>query len=127
MKENIKNQILESAKIKNKIVEDGVEQIEKAAEEAGVKDFADSFPNKLQTIVGESGIKLSGGQRQRIAIARALLKNAPILFLDEATSALDNITERKIQNSISSLMKNKTCLKSSEMQRKVVFSHYWQN
>ena len=85
-------------------------EIEKAADEAGVNEFAKSLPNKLQTIVGESGIKLSGGQRQRIAIARAILKNAPILLLDEATSALDNLTEQKIQTSISNLMQNRTSL-----------------
>ena len=78
--------------------------------EAGVKEFSDSLPERLETIVGESGFKLSGGQRQRIAIARAILKNAPILLLDEATSALDNITEQKIQTSITKLMKNKTSL-----------------
>ena len=83
-------------------------EILNAAEEAGVNEFANSFPNKLDTIVGESGVKLSGGQRQRIAIARAILKNAPILLFDEATSALDNLTEQKIQNSINKLMKNKT-------------------
>jgi subfamily B ATP-binding cassette protein MsbA len=85
-------------------------EIEKAANEAGVNEFTNSMPNKLNTIVGEGGIKLSGGQRQRIAIARALLKNAPILLLDEATSALDNLTEQKIQYSINQLMKNKTSL-----------------
>ena len=86
------------------------EQVEKAAEEAGVNEFLFSLPNKLKTIVGESGIKLSGGQRQRVAIARAILKNAPILLLDEATSALDNITEKNIQSSISKLTQNKTSL-----------------
>jgi len=85
-------------------------EVEKAATEAGVNEFANSMPNKLNTIIGEGGIKLSGGQRQRIAIARALLKNAPILLLDEATSALDNLTEQKIQHSINRLMKNKTSL-----------------
>ena len=85
-------------------------EVEKAADEAGVNEFANSLPNKLKTIVGESGIKLSGGQRQRIAIARAILKNAPILLLDEATSALDNLTEQKIQTSISNLMQNRTSL-----------------
>ncbi len=84
--------------------------INKAADESGVNEFANSLPDKLNTIVGESGIKLSGGQRQRIAIARAMLKNAPILLLDEATSALDNITEKKIQISIANLMKNRTSL-----------------
>ena len=86
------------------------EELEKAADEAGVNDFANSFPEKLQTVVGESGVKLSGGQRQRIAIARAIIKQAPILLFDEATSALDNITEQKIQTSIKKLMKNKTSL-----------------
>ena len=85
-------------------------QIEKAAEEAGVNEFANSLPLKLKTVVGESGIKLSGGQRQRIAIARVILKNAPILLLDEATSALDNLTEKKIQFSIKKLMENRTSL-----------------
>ena len=87
-----------------------LEEINIAAEKAGVNEFSDTLPNKLNTIVGESGIKLSGGQRQRIAIARAILKNSPILLLDEATSALDNLTEQKIQNSISNLMQNKTSL-----------------
>ena len=85
-------------------------EVETVADEAGVNEFAKSLPNKLKTIVGESGIKLSGGQRQRIAIARAILKNAPILLLDEATSALDNLTEQKIQTSISNLMQNRTSL-----------------
>tara|TARA_B100000427_G_scaffold326222_1_gene334474 strand:- start:1614 stop:3050 length:1437 start_codon:yes stop_codon:yes gene_type:complete len=84
--------------------------VNKAAEEAGVNEFAKLLPLKLKTVVGESGVKLSGGQRQRIAIARAILKNAPILLLDEATSALDNLTEQKIQTSISQLMKNKTSI-----------------
>ena len=84
--------------------------IQKAAIDAGVDEFANLLPNKLKTIVGESGLKLSGGQRQRIAIARAILKNAPILLLDEATSALDNLTEKKIQSSIQKLMQKKTSL-----------------
>ena len=98
------------ANIKYGNLEASTQEVESAAEEAGVKDFADSFPNKLQTIVGESGIKLSGGQRQRIAIARAIIKNAPILLFDEATSALDNLTEQKIQLSLKKLMKNRTSL-----------------
>jgi len=85
-------------------------EIIKIANVAGVNQFAESMPEKLNTLVGESGIKLSGGQRQRIAIARALLKNAPILIMDEATSSLDNITERKIQSALDEVMKNKTTL-----------------
>ena len=65
---------------------------------------------KLHTVIGENGIKLSGGQRQRIAIARALIKDAPLLIMDEATSSLDNITENKIHETINSLMSNKTKL-----------------
>ncbi len=86
------------------------DEIKVAAQEAGVNDFANSLPNKLQTVVGESGIKLSGGQRQRIAIARSLVKNAKILLFDEATSSLDNLTEQKIQSSINKLMQNRTSL-----------------
>ena len=85
-------------------------EIKKAIEFSGVDEFADELPNKLETIVGESGIKVSGGQRQRIAIARAIIKNSPILLLDEATSALDNLNESKIQKSIKKLMLNKTSL-----------------
>lgn len=84
--------------------------IKNAANLAGVKQFTDSLTNKLETIVGESGIKVSGGQRQRIAIARVILKDSPILLLDEATSSLDNLTENKIQESINRLMKNKTSI-----------------
>ena len=84
--------------------------INNAAELAGVKEFSDILPKKLETIVGENGIKLSGGQRQRIAIARAIIKDSPILLLDEATSSLDNLTENKIEASIQKLMENKTSL-----------------
>ena len=85
-------------------------KIEEIANLSGVSKFSNKLPNKLHTIVGESGIKLSGGQRQRIAIARALIKNAPILVMDEATSSLDNMTEREIQNSLDELMKDKTTI-----------------
>lgn len=86
------------------------EQIEKAARAAHVWDFAIRLPRGLDTVVGDRGMLLSGGQRQRIAIARALLKNAPLLILDEATSALDTESERHIQQALAELMLNRTTL-----------------
>jgi subfamily B ATP-binding cassette protein MsbA len=84
--------------------------VEAAAEAAFVNEFAKDLPQGLDTPVGDRGALLSGGQRQRIAIARALLKNAPILILDEATSALDNESERRIQQALIGLMKGRTTL-----------------
>ena len=81
-----------------------------AARKACADDFIRAFPNGYETIVGERGIILSGGERQRIAIARAMLKNAPLLIFDEATSALDSRSERHIQKSLTALMKNKTVI-----------------
>ena len=86
------------------------ERIIEAADQAQVSEFARDLPKGLHTNIGESGILLSGGQRQRIAIARAFLKDAPILILDEATSALDNNSERLIQLAIERLMHNRTSL-----------------
>ncbi|MBK8738200.1 MAG: lipid A export permease/ATP-binding protein MsbA [Betaproteobacteria bacterium] len=84
--------------------------IERAAQAAHALDFIQAMPQGFDTLVGESGIKLSGGQRQRIAIARAILKNAPILILDEATSALDSEAERAVQAALDSLMRNRTTI-----------------
>jgi subfamily B ATP-binding cassette protein MsbA len=84
--------------------------IERAAEHAYVMEFVRELPLGLDTVVGDRGVLLSGGQRQRIAIARALLKNAPVLILDEATSALDSESERRIQRALAELMENRTTL-----------------
>lgn len=81
-----------------------------ASKKAHCHEFIDQLELGYDTLVGERGIKLSGGQRQRIAIARALLKNAPVLILDEATSALDSMTEQHIQESLNELMKNRTTI-----------------
>ena len=86
------------------------EQIEYAARLAYAMDFIDKMPQGLDTIIGENGVMLSGGQRQRIAIARALLRDCPILILDEATSALDTESERAIQAALDELQKNRTSL-----------------
>jgi subfamily B ATP-binding cassette protein MsbA len=85
-------------------------QIEAAATDAYAKDFIDQLPEGFDTQVGENGVMLSGGQRQRLAIARALLKNAPVLILDEATSALDTESERHIQGALDQVMKGRTTL-----------------
>jgi subfamily B ATP-binding cassette protein MsbA len=84
------------------------EEIRAAAKAAHALEFIEALPNGFDTLVGEGGMRLSGGQRQRIAIARAVLKNAPILILDEATSALDNESERYVQEALDELMVGRT-------------------
>jgi subfamily B ATP-binding cassette protein MsbA len=84
--------------------------VERAAAAAHALDFIRALPQEFETLVGDDGIKLSGGQRQRIAIARAILKDAPVLILDEATSALDSESERAVQSALEVLMKNRTTI-----------------
>lgn len=86
------------------------DEIRKAAKQANALEFIEGLPEGFETLVGERGVKLSGGQRQRIAIARALLKDAPILILDEATSALDSQSEKLIQDALARLMKGRTSI-----------------
>jgi subfamily B ATP-binding cassette protein MsbA len=85
-------------------------EIEAAAEIAGARSFIDALPLRLDARAGERGVQLSGGQRQRIALARALLRGAPILLLDEATAALDNESERAIRRAIRTVARDKTVI-----------------
>ncbi len=109
---------------------EGLAAVIEATKKAHAHNFIMSLPQGYNSLVGERGVKLSGGQRQRIAIARAFLKNAPILILDEATSALDSVTENIIQDSLKNLMSNKTTLVIAHrlstlkiMDRILVFEH----
>ena len=86
------------------------EDVVKATKMAGIYDFTMTLPEKFDTVIGERGIKLSGGQKQKISIARAILKDAPIVIFDEATSSLDSISEKNIKDSIYSLFENKTVI-----------------
>jgi ABC-type multidrug transport system fused ATPase/permease subunit len=86
------------------------ERIEAAAQDAGAHDFIQALPQGYETQIGERGVSLSGGQRQRLSIARAFLKDAPILILDEPTSALDSATEQQVLEALKRLMKDRTTL-----------------
>jgi len=84
------------------------DEVIKAAKQAYAYDFIQHLPNKFDTIIGDQGVRLSGGERQRLSIARALLKDAPILILDEATSSLDSESESEVQEALENLMKSRT-------------------
>ena len=86
------------------------EQLKEACDFAAASEFIEKLPQKFETIIGENGVRLSGGEKQRISIARAFLKNSPIILLDEATSSLDAESEEKVQNAVIHLTKNKTTL-----------------
>ena len=87
-----------------------LEEIEQAARVANAHQFISQKENGYQTNIGDRGSKLSGGERQRVTIARAVLKNPPILILDEATSSLDTESERLVQDAINKMMQNRTCV-----------------
>ncbi len=111
------NTVLENIRIGDKNATD--EQVKAAAELANCTEFVENLPDKWNTIIGENGKKLSGGERQRISIARAFLKNAPIILLDEASASLDVENETLIQQSLSKLIKGKTVLVIAHRMRTV--------
>ena len=86
------------------------EEIKKACKLAAAEDFITNLPEQYKTLIGENGVRLSGGEKQRLSVARAILKNSPIILLDEATSSLDTESEEKVQNAIFNLTKNRTTI-----------------
>lgn len=111
------NSIMENIRIGRKDASD--EEVMQAAKVAHCGEFVEKLPDRWNTVIGENGAELSGGERQRISIARAFLKNAPIILLDEATSSLDVENETMIQESLSKLIKNKTVLVIAHRMRSV--------
>ncbi len=99
------------------------QEIENAAKAAYAYDFIQNFPNKFGTMIGELGGRLSGGEKQRICIARALLKDAPILILDEATSALDTESETLVQKALENLMKGRTTFVIAHRLSTISYAH----
>ncbi len=87
-----------------------IEDVQQSAKNAYAHEFVEKLPEGYETMVGERGVRLSGGQKQRLTIARALLKNPPLLILDEATSALDTEAERIVQMALENLMKDRTSI-----------------
>ena len=109
--------ILENIRFGDKNATD--EQVKEAARLANCEEFIEKLPEKYDTLIGENGSKLSGGERQRISIARAFLKNAPIILLDEISASLDVENEMKIQESLNKLIKNKTVLVVSHRMKSI--------
>ncbi len=100
-----------------------IEDIEKAAKSAYAYDFICGLPDKFDTTIGELGGRLSGGEKQRICIARALLKNAPVLILDEATSSLDTESEMWVQKALENLMKGRTTFVIAHRLSTIAYAH----
>ena len=99
------------------------QEIKEAAKLSFSEEFINLLPNKYDTLIGENGIRLSGGEKQRLSIARAFLKNSKIILLDEATSSLDSETEKKIQDALNFLTKDKTTLVIAHRLSTVLNSH----